>query len=80
MKIIVHQSIFINTIKIEGISNSSILQIGSAGIIKAQSNLYNTGGYTGPAPQPRIPFMPISPIPPERSREPVAPSPPLVPF
>lgn len=30
--------------------NSSVLQIGSAGIIKPASYLYNTGGFTKPAP------------------------------
>ena len=48
MKLIVHQSIFINSIKIGGLTNSSIFQIGSAGIIKSMSNLYNTGQFTGP--------------------------------
>jgi len=52
MNIYVQQSISIQFIKIEGISNSSVLQIGSAGIIKPVSNLYNTGGFTGPAPEP----------------------------
>lgn len=50
MNIYVQQSISIQFLKIEGITNSSVLQIGSAGIIKAASSLYNTGGYTGPAP------------------------------
>ncbi|MEH7114207.1 spore germination protein GerPB [Neobacillus niacini] len=39
-----------NFIKINGITNSSVLQIGSAGIIKPASYLYNTGGFTQPAP------------------------------
>ena len=52
MNIYVQQSISIQFLKIEGISNSSVLQIGSAGIIKPVSNLYNTGGFTGPAPEP----------------------------
>ena len=55
MNIYVQQSISIQFLKIEGITNSSVLQIGSAGIIKAASNLYNTGGYTGPAPSSRTP-------------------------
>lgn len=52
MNFYIQQSIQINFIKIGGISNSSVLQIGSAGIIKPASHLYNTGGFTEPAPQP----------------------------
>lgn len=33
------------------VANSSVLQIGSAGIIKPMSTLSNTGGYTQPAPE-----------------------------
>ncbi|MCL6570430.1 MAG: spore germination protein GerPB [Bacillus sp. (in: Bacteria)] len=50
MNFYIQQSIQINSIKINGITNSSVLQIGSAGIIKPQTNLYNTGGFTQPAP------------------------------
>jgi len=50
MNFYVQQSISIQFIKINGITNSSVLQIGSAGIIKPVSNLYNTGGFTEPAP------------------------------
>ena len=50
MNFYIQQSIHINFIKIGGITNSSVLQIGSAGIIKPQANLYNTGGFTKPAP------------------------------
>ncbi len=39
-------------IKITSVSNSSVFQIGTAGIIKSLSTLSNTGGYTGPAPLP----------------------------
>lgn len=46
----IHQSIHINLLKVGGISNSSVLQIGSAGLIKPASYLYNTGGFTKPAP------------------------------
>lgn len=46
----IQQTIHINFIKIGGITNSSVLQIGSAGIIRPQANLYNTGGFTQPAP------------------------------
>ncbi|RDW18243.1 spore gernimation protein KA [Oceanobacillus arenosus] len=48
MSIIIHQSISIYLIKIGAITNSSVLQIGSTGSIQAQSDIYNTGGYTEP--------------------------------
>jgi spore germination protein PB len=51
MNLTVHQSISIQQLRIDAVNNSSIVQIGSAGIIKGLSNLYNTGGFTGPAPQ-----------------------------
>jgi len=47
----IQQTIQINMIKIGGISNSSVFQIGSAGIIKPYSTLANTGGFTEEAPQ-----------------------------
>lgn len=47
----IQQSININLIKIGSISNSSVLQIGSAGIIKPTSHLFNTGGFMKPAPE-----------------------------
>ncbi|MEH6905414.1 MULTISPECIES: spore germination protein GerPB [Neobacillus] len=50
MNFYIQQSIQINFIKIGGITNSSVLQIGSAGIIKPSAHLYNTGGFTQPAP------------------------------
>ncbi|RST75202.1 spore gernimation protein [Siminovitchia acidinfaciens] len=46
----VQQTINIQMIKIGGITNSSVLQIGTAGVITPSSHLYNTGGYTAPAP------------------------------
>lgn len=59
----IHQTITIHHMRIGGISNSSVLQIGTAGLIKPLSNLYNTGGFTGPAPEagqatiaPLVPF------------------------
>ncbi|MBU8877414.1 spore germination protein GerPB [Bacillus sp. FJAT-29790] len=51
MNFYIQQSININFIKIGGITNSSVLQIGSAGIIKPAAHLYNTGGFTAPAPE-----------------------------
>jgi spore germination protein PB len=55
MNFYIQQSINIHFLKIDGITNSSVLQIGSAGIIKPVSYLYNTGGFTGPAPQAQHP-------------------------
>ncbi len=68
MNLTVHQNIVIHQIKIDSIANSSVFQIGSAGVIKTLSNLYNTGGFTGPAPEPgqprpappRVPLPPTS--------------------
>ncbi len=51
MNFYINQSICINYLRVGAVSNSSVLQIGSAGIIKPLSNLYNTGGYTQPAPE-----------------------------
>ncbi|TCP31596.1 spore germination protein PB [Scopulibacillus darangshiensis] len=51
MNFFINQEINIHQLKINGLSNSSVLQVGSAGMIKPISNLYNTGGFTGPAPQ-----------------------------
>ncbi|MFT8321816.1 MAG: spore germination protein GerPB [Bacillus sp. (in: firmicutes)] len=50
MNYFIQQSITINTIKIGGITNSSVFQVGSAGIIKPASYLYNTGGFSEAAP------------------------------
>jgi spore germination protein PB len=65
MNIFVNQSIVIHQLKIGGVSNSSVLQIGTAGMIKPLSNLYNTGGYTGPAPEAKksiqAPYVPLGP-------------------
>ncbi|WP_083270641.1 spore germination protein GerPB [Bacillus marinisedimentorum] len=72
MKLFVTQSIMIQTIKIGGITNSSVLQIGSAGMIRTLSNLYNTGGFTEPAPEPVQPKggtgTPLVPLQPPYSR------------
>ncbi|NGP44519.1 spore gernimation protein [Bacillaceae bacterium SIJ1] len=66
MRLHIHQSIVINSIRIEGLTNSSVFQIGTTGQIQALSNLYNTGGYTEPAPLPgeiaqEPPFVPLQP-------------------
>ena len=47
----IHQHITIHHLRVENISNSSVLQVGSTGAIRSMSQLYNTGGYTSPAPQ-----------------------------
>jgi len=44
MNFYVNQSICIQSMKISAVSNSSVLQIGSVGVIKPNSNLFNTGG------------------------------------
>lgn len=54
MNLFVNQNIVIHTIRIEGISNSSVFQIGSAGVIKSLSQFFNTGGFIEPAP-PAVP-------------------------
>ncbi|KAA6453389.1 spore germination protein GerPB [Bacillus swezeyi] len=50
MNFYINQTIQINYLRVEGISNSSVLQIGSAGSIKTLANLYNTGRYAEAAP------------------------------
>ncbi|WLD91588.1 spore germination protein GerPB [Alkalihalobacillus sp. AL-G] len=56
MKLFVNQTISIQTLRIDGLSNSSVLQIGTCGVMKPSSYLYNTGGFTGPAPEMTQPF------------------------
>ncbi len=69
----IHQTIQIHTLRVDAVSNSSVLQIGSAGCIQGLSNLYNTGGFTGPAPEAEgagtaesgaMPQTPLVPLPP----------------
>lgn len=70
MNYFIQQNIKINIIRIASIGNSSVFQIGSAGIIKPASHLYNTGGFTEPAPEAQkpeetvigMPAVPISPV------------------
>jgi spore germination protein PB len=52
MNLHIQQSIVIHQLRVDSVSNASILQIGSAGQIRSLSNVYNTGGFTGPAPEP----------------------------
>ncbi|MWC29250.1 spore germination protein GerPB [Paenibacillus sp. MMS18-CY102] len=47
----VYQQITINQLRVDSVSNSSVLQVGSAGSIRSLSQLYNSGGFSGPAPQ-----------------------------
>ncbi|MCZ8511303.1 spore germination protein GerPB [Paenibacillus filicis] len=64
MQLIIHQSIVIHQLKVGSVSNSSVLQIGTAGSIRSLSNLYNSGGFTGPAPEAGVmPGQTISPLP-----------------
>lgn len=62
----VQQNITIHHLRINVVTNSSILQIGTAGLIKPLSNVFNTGGFTGPAPplgEPGIiPMVPLPPV------------------
>jgi spore germination protein PB len=61
MNFFIHQNIVIHTLKIDAVSNSSVLQIGSAGIIKPVSQMFNTGGFSEPAAAASpIPFIPLS--------------------
>lgn len=50
MNLTVYQTFNIQSLRIGGLSNSSIVQIGTAGIVKPLSNNYNTGRFTAPAP------------------------------
>lgn len=47
----VHQHITIHQLRVDTVSNSAVLQVGSAGSIRSLAQLYNTGGFTGPAAQ-----------------------------
>jgi spore germination protein PB len=54
MNFYINQSICIYQLKIGSVTNSSVLQIGSAGSIQALSTLTNTGGFTKPAPHATV--------------------------
>lgn len=63
MNFYINQTININNFKVNGVTNSSVLQIGSAGTISALSNLYNTGGFVEPAPEAGVPQpLPLVPL------------------
>lgn len=51
MNMTVHQHITIHQLRVDSLTNSSVLQIGTSGSIRSLSQLYNSGGFTGPAPQ-----------------------------
>ncbi len=67
MQLTIHQNIVIHQLRIGAVTNSSVVQIGTAGTIRALANLYNTGGFTGPAPElggtfavpSAVPFVPL---------------------
>ncbi len=70
----IQQSINIHMLRVGGITNSSVLQIGSAGIIRPASYLYNTGGFTEPAPEATPPdetlptaLVPLQPVVPRQT-------------
>lgn len=48
MKFYVQQSIHINILRINSMANSAIVQIGTAGSIRARSTVTNSGGFTEP--------------------------------
>ncbi|WP_327848954.1 spore germination protein GerPB [Aneurinibacillus aneurinilyticus] len=63
----VHQSIVIYTLRVNSIANSSVLQIGSAGIIKPLSHPFHTGESISPAAKPGTSEQPknlLVPLPP----------------
>jgi len=51
MNFFVTQHIVIHQLRIDSLTNSSVCQIGSAGMIKPSSQMYNTGCFTERAPQ-----------------------------
>ncbi|WP_308634539.1 spore germination protein GerPB [Paenibacillus silvisoli] len=51
MQLTVHQTITIHQLRVDSVANSSVLQVGTAGAISSLSQMYNSGGFTGPAPQ-----------------------------
>lgn len=55
----IQQTIQINMIKINSINNSSVFQIGSAGLIKSYATIANTGGYAETVPEPAVPLVPF---------------------
>ena len=65
MSLTIYQTITIKQLRVENVSNSSVLQVGSSGSIRSLSQLYNTGGFTEPVPElmeDPLSFVPL-PIP-----------------
>ncbi|KGX87792.1 spore germination protein GerPB [Pontibacillus litoralis] len=64
MNYTIYQTISIHSFKVGSVSNSSVLQIGSAGVIQSQSSFYNTGGFVEPAEKAEAieqpPFVPLA--------------------
>ncbi|GMB08853.1 spore germination protein PB [Thermolongibacillus altinsuensis] len=54
MNFYIQQTIAIHQLKIGSVSNSSVLQIGSAGKIQPLATLSNTGKFVEPAPESKI--------------------------
>jgi spore germination protein PB len=61
MRFYIHQEISIPEIKVESVTGSSVFQIGNAAKIIPLSNLFNTGGFTGPAPISKYELENINP-------------------
>lgn len=68
----VYQTITIRSLTISSLANSSVFQIGSAGLVKSLSNNFNTGGFSAPAPEADstavdamggVPAAPLVPLP-----------------
>lgn len=51
MSLTVYQHITIHQLRVDSVSNSSVLQVGTAGAVSSLSQLYNTGQFTKPAPE-----------------------------
>ena len=51
MNLTVHQQITIYQLRVDSVTNSSVLQVGTAGSIRSLSQLYNTGQFKEAAPQ-----------------------------
>jgi spore germination protein PB len=74
MALYVTQTITIQKLSIGSVSNSSVVQIGTSGIIKPLTHLYNTGGFTKAAPPiGRPPSTIPSTIPPPGALVPLSP-------
>ncbi|MCP8615544.1 spore germination protein GerPB [Salirhabdus salicampi] len=65
MNYTIYQNISIQFLKVNSVTNSSVLQIGSSGSIQSLSQLYNTGDYTELAepaePMDYQPMVPLAP-------------------